>query len=388
MQKIRHIALLGSTGSIGTQTLDTISKFPERFRVEALTAGSNAGLLVEQARKHKPSVVVIADVSKYKEVKEILGSMNINVLAGNEGLEHVVTLPEIDFVIAAMVGYAGMKPVMSAVKAGKDVALANKETLVVAGELIIKNASASGSRIIPVDSEHSAIFQCLAGENRSAIDKIVLTASGGPFLDYPYERLLHVTPAEAMKHPKWDMGSKVTIDSASLMNKGLEVIEARWLFNVMPEQIEVVIHPQSIIHSLVFFCDGSVKAQMGIPDMRIPILYALGYPERLPSDLPRLDLHQCGDMTFKKPDQKIFKNLPLAFEALRAGGNKPCILNAANEIAVNGFLEGRAGFLQMADIVEHAMNRTTFVRDISLEVLENSDLESRTRAKEYLNKIY
>jgi len=388
MLKPKRIAILGSTGSIGTQVLDIISRYPGRFRPEVLTCKSSADLLIEQARRYKPARVVIANKSLYARVKDGLKDLPVEVMAGNEELEYAATLDEIDMVVAAMVGYAGMKPVLAAVKAGKNIALANKETLVVAGELILKEASKTGSKIVPIDSEHSAIFQCLEGENKKSVEKIVLTASGGPFLGYSYEQLQNVTAAEALKHPNWDMGDKITIDSATLMNKGLEAIEAKWLFNLPPENIEVVIHPQSVIHSLVYFYDGSVKAQMGVPDMRIPILYALSYPERLQSDLPRLDLYKYENLTFKEPDRKIFRNLPLAFEALKTGGNMPCILNAANEVAVHGFLEGKTGFLQMPDVVEHAMSKTPFVADITLEILEASDYESRERAKDYLNQKF
>ncbi|MGQ9619409.1 MAG: 1-deoxy-D-xylulose-5-phosphate reductoisomerase [Bacteroidales bacterium] len=388
MQEVKRIAILGSTGSIGTQTINIISKYPDNFRIEVLTAGSNADLLIKQAIEYKPAIVVIADKSQYKKIKNALGDLPVKILAGNDELESVVTSKEVNLVVAAMVGYAGMKPVMAAVNSGKDIALANKETLVVAGELIMKAASKSGSRIIPVDSEHSAIFQCLEGEDRKKVEKIILTASGGPFLNYTFERLQNVTPAEALQHPKWDMGNKITIDSATLMNKGLEVIEAKWLFGLIPEKIDVLIHPQSIIHSLVYFCDGSVKAQLGVPDMRIPILYALSYPKRFHSNLPRLNLQECGNLTFRKPDCRVFRNLPLAFNAMKAGGNMPCILNAANEIAVNGFLEGKASFLQMPDIVEHAMSKTSFIPEITLEVLEASDLESRERAKDYISKFH
>ncbi|HRU55866.1 MAG TPA: 1-deoxy-D-xylulose-5-phosphate reductoisomerase [Bacteroidales bacterium] len=388
MLKPKRIAILGSTGSIGTQVLDIISRYPGRFRPEVLTCKSSADLLIEQARRYKPARVVIANKSLYARVKDGLKDLPVEVMAGNEELEYAATLDEIDMVVAAMVGYAGMKPVLAAVKAGKNIALANKETLVVAGELILKEASKTGSKIVPIDSEHSAIFQCLEGENKKSVEKIVLTASGGPFLGYSYEQLQNVTAVEALKHPNWDMGDKITIDSATLMNKGLEAIEAKWLFNLPPEKIEVVIHPQSVIHSLVYFYDGSVKAQMGVPDMRIPILYALSYPERLQSDLPRLDLYKYENLTFKEPDRKIFRNLPLAFEALKTGGNMPCILNAANEVAVHGFLEGKTGFLQMPDVVEHAMSKTPFVADITLEILEASDYESRERAKDYLNQKF
>lgn len=384
----KRIALLGSTGSIGTQTLDIVSKYPGKFRMEVLTAQNNADLLIRQAKEFLPKIVVIANKSLYVKVREALSSLPVIVVAGHEELENVATLEEVDMVIIAMVGYAGMRPTLAAVRKGKNVALANKETLVVAGEIIIKAAAQSGSKIMPIDSEHSAIFQCLSGEDPQTVDKIVLTASGGPFLNYSAEKLRTVTPAEALRHPRWDMGSKITIDSASLMNKGLEVIEARWLFDLVPDKIDVVVHPQSIIHSLVYFRDGSVKAQMGMPDMRMPILYALSYPERLPTSLPRLNLIEWRELTFMEPDRKLFRNLPLAFSALRSGGNMPCILNAANEVAVAGFLEGQTGFLQMPDIVEHAMAKTPFVSELSLEVLEETDMESRARAKDYINKSH
>ncbi|MBP7731098.1 MAG: 1-deoxy-D-xylulose-5-phosphate reductoisomerase [Bacteroidales bacterium] len=384
MDRPKRIAILGSTGSIGKQALDIINKYPDRFSMEVLTAGSNKALLISQAKKFLPKIVVIANKNCYKEVKDALAGLPVEVLAGVNEIENVAVNSDAELILAAMVGYAGMKPVLSAVKTGKDIALANKETLVVAGELITREASKSGSRIIPVDSEHSALFQCMVGENRKAVEKLILTASGGPFLNYTYEQLLYVTPEQALKHPRWDMGSKITIDSATLMNKGLEVIEAKWLFDIDPERIDVVIHPQSIIHSLVYFHDGSVKAQLGLPDMRIPILYALGFPERIPSDLPRLDLTELSLLTFMKPDITLFHNLPLAYEALKIGGNMPCIMNAANEVAVKSFLEGRAGFLQISDIVEYAMAKTTFVQEINLEILESADFESREIAKNYI----
>ncbi|HOU97105.1 MAG TPA: 1-deoxy-D-xylulose-5-phosphate reductoisomerase [Bacteroidales bacterium] len=384
MDRPKRIAILGSTGSIGKQALDIINKYPDRFSMEVLTAGSNKALLISQAKKFLPKIVVIANKNCYKEVKDALSGLPVEVLAGVNEIENVAVNSDAELILAAMVGYAGMKPVLSAVKTGKDIALANKETLVVAGELITREASKSGSRIIPVDSEHSALFQCMVGENRKAVEKLILTASGGPFLNYTYEQLLYVTPEQALKHPRWDMGSKITIDSATLMNKGLEVIEAKWLFDIDPERIDVVIHPQSIIHSLVYFHDGSVKAQLGLPDMRIPILYALGFPERIPSDLPRLDLTELSLLTFRKPDITLFHNLPLAYEALKIGGNMPCIMNAANEVAVKSFLEGRTGFLQISDIVEYAMAKTTFVQEINLEILESADFESREIAKNYI----
>ena len=384
MDQTKRIAILGSTGSIGTQALDVISEYPDRFSVEVLTAGSNAGLLINQAKKFLPHTVVIANKNFYKEVKAALSGLPVEVMAGNDEIENAAVNSNADLILAAMVGYAGMKPVLSAVKKGKDIALANKETLVVAGELITEAASKSGSKIIPIDSEHSALYQCMVGENKKTVEKIILTASGGPFLNYTYEQLLHVTPAQALKHPRWNMGSKITIDSATLMNKGLEVIEAKWLFDLEPGKIDVVIHPQSIIHSFVYFQDGSVKALLGMPDMRIPILYAIGFPDRIPSNLPRLYLTELSPFTFMKPDMTLFRNLPLAYEALKKGGNMPCIMNAANEVAVKGFLEGNAEFLQISDIVEHAMSKTPFVREINLEILESADFESREIAKDYI----
>lgn len=382
----KRIALLGSTGSIGTQTLDVISRYPEEFIVESLTAGNNLDLLIQQARKFVPGTVVIGNPLHYNQLKENLKDLPVKVHAGNEALERVVTGRNIDIVVASMVGYPGLKPTLSAVRAGKDIALANKETLVAAGQLIREAALKSGSRIIPVDSEHSAILQCLAGEQGNNVEKITLTASGGPFLGLPREKLKTVRPEDALRHPNWDMGCKVTIDSASMMNKGLEVIEARWLFDLKPEQIDVMIHPQSIIHSLVHFGDGSVKAQLGIPDMRIPILYALSYPDRLVSDLPRLDLAECTTLTFEKPDLERFRNLALAFEALRKGGNMPCILNAANEVAVEAFLKGRISFLQLPDVVEYAMNNTDFSSHLSLELIEVTDRSAREISEGYINK--
>ncbi|NSW94105.1 MAG: 1-deoxy-D-xylulose-5-phosphate reductoisomerase [Bacteroidales bacterium] len=383
----KRIAVLGSTGSIGTQSLDVISRYPGEFKVEVLTAGNNVKLLTEQALKYKPETVVIANTSHYQQLKTNLRDARIKVHAGDEALEHIVTDPDIDMVIAAMVGYSGLRPTVAAIKAGKRIALANKETLVVAGEIIIKLAKHSGSRIIPVDSEHSAIFQCLAGEEGNPVEKITLTASGGPFLNYTGEMLRNVKPFEALKHPNWDMGNKVTVDSASLMNKGLEVIEAKWLFNLEPEQIKVIIHPQSIIHSFVHFADGSVKAQLGMPDMRVPILYALSYPDRLSSELPRLNLGALKTFTFYEPDETRFRSLALAYQALKQGGNMPCILNAANEIAVNAFLSGKIGFMQMPDTVEYAMQKAEYVSSPGLGYLETSNKMAREIALEYINKI-
>jgi 1-deoxy-D-xylulose-5-phosphate reductoisomerase len=384
---VKRIALLGSTGSIGTQTLDVVSRFPEEFKVEVMTAGDNVSLLADQARKFHPESVVIGNTNHYKQLKEELKSQHIQIYAGNDAIEQIVTGHNIDIVVAAMVGYSGLKPTISAVRAGKRIALANKETLVVAGEIIRKLMKQSGSRIIPVDSEHSAIFQCLAGETGNQVEKITLTASGGPFLNFSMEMLRNVKPHEALKHPNWEMGNKITIDSASLMNKGLEVIEAKWLFDIDSEYIEVLIHPQSIIHSLVHFADGSVKAQLGIPDMRIPILYALSWPARLKSDLPKLNLTQCQSLTFFDPDPSRFRNISLAYQALRQGGNMPCILNAANEIAVNAFLAGRIGFLQMSDLVEHTMEKTEFLASPGLGYLETTDFNAREIATNYLKEL-
>ena len=383
-----RIAILGSTGSIGSQTLDIVSKFPGKFSVEALIAGNNAALLSRQAKKFHPDIVVIGNKELYPELKEALSDTGIKVYAGQEAMEQAVTSASVDVVVASIVGYSGLRPTVSAIKAGKKIALANKETLVVAGEIIGNLAREYGGQIIPVDSEHSAIFQCLTGESHENIEKITLTASGGPFLTWTEERLLKVRPDEALRHPNWEMGCKVTIDSASLMNKGLEVIEARWLFNLTPEQISVVIHPQSIIHSFVHFTDGSVKAQLGVPDMRIPILYALSYPDRLKSDLPRLDFKECQTLTFTDPDTRRFRNLSLAFEALREGGNMCCILNAANEMAVEAFMAEKIGFLQMPDVVEHTMESKLHSAHPDLDYLEFTDKQARSVALNYINKLY
>ena len=382
-----RIALLGSTGSIGTQALDIISKYPDRFQVEVLVAGNNVDLLIEQAHKFQPDCVVIANSDHYRQLKESLQYTNIKVYAGNDAVEQVVASSSVDVVIAAIVGYSGVRPTIAAIKAGKKIALANKETLVVAGELIGRLVSESGSIMIPVDSEHSAIFQCLAGEAGNPIEKITLTASGGPFLNMSEEMLKNVKPCDALRHPNWNMGCKVTIDSASLMNKGLEVIEAKWLFGLTPEQISVIVHPQSIIHSLVHFADGSVKAQLGVPDMRVPILYALSYPDRLQSDLPRLKLNEICALTFADPDIKRFRNLSLAYESIRRGGNMPCILNAANEMAVNAFLEEKISFMQMPDIVEYTMENSMFSDSPDLDLLEFSDTNARETALSFINKL-
>jgi 1-deoxy-D-xylulose-5-phosphate reductoisomerase len=383
----KRIALLGSTGSIGTQALDVISRFPDDFSAEVLTAGNNIELLISQAIKFRPDAVVIANPEHYNELKERLREHPVKVYAGDDAINDVVTGSNIDMVLASMVGFSGLRPTLSAINAGKDIALANKETLVVAGQIIKDAALKSGSRIIPVDSEHSAILQCLAGETGNPVEKITLTASGGPFLNYTSEQLKNVSPADALRHPNWDMGNKVTIDSASMMNKGLEVIEAKWLFDLTPDEIEVIIHPQSIIHSFVHFADGSVKAQLGMPDMRVPILYAFTYPNRLRSDLPRMNFNQCSNFTFQQPDPVRFRNLSLAYMALRSGKNMPCVLNAANEIAVNAFLEGRIRFLQMPDVVEYAMSSADLTDELSFDLLAVTDSEARKAAVEYINKL-
>jgi 1-deoxy-D-xylulose-5-phosphate reductoisomerase len=383
-----RIAILGSTGSIGSQTLDIVSRFPEQFSIGVLTAGNNIELLTRQALQFHPDIVVIGNKDHYPQLKDNLSDTDISVYAGAEAIEQFAASSSTDIVVASIVGYSGLRPTIASIRAGKKIALANKETLVVAGEIIGKLMKESGSRIIPVDSEHSAILQCLAGEAGNSVEKITLTASGGPFLDYTDEMLGKVKPDEALKHPNWDMGNKVTIDSASLMNKGLEVIEAKWLFNLAPDQISVIIHPQSVVHSFVHFKDGSVKAQLGVPDMRIPILYALTYPDRLSSDLPRLDFKDYQTLTFTEPDLKKFRNLSLAYEALRAGGSMCCILNAANEMAVDAFLTKKIGFLQMPDVVKHTMESNLYSPDPDLDLLELTDKQAREIAAKYINKLY
>ena len=378
---IKHIAILGSTGSIGTQALDIISQHASDFKVEVLTAHSNATLLIEQAIAYRPSHVVIGKKELYDEVKKALAVYNIVVMAGAEAICEVVALPSVNTVLTAMVGYAGLQPTIAAIQAGKNIALANKETLVVAGELITDLAAKNAVKILPVDSEHSAIFQCLTGEDYSEIEKIILTASGGPFRGKDHTFLQTVTKAQALKHPNWTMGAKITIDSASLMNKGLEVIEAKWLFGLKSEQIEVVVHPQSIVHSLVQMQDGSIKAQMGLPDMKLPIIYAFSYPNRVKTMLPRFDFAQYPQLSFEQPDINTFRNLGLAYEAMKKGGNMPCILNAANEIAVQTFLEDKIGFLQMSDMVESCMAKATFVAKPCLQDYIDTDREARELAK-------
>jgi 1-deoxy-D-xylulose-5-phosphate reductoisomerase len=383
-----RIAILGSTGSIGSQTLDIVSRFPENFSVGILIAGNNVDLLTRQAKQFHPDTVVIGNTGHYSQLKENLRDTKIKVYAGSDAMEEVVTSSDVDVVLASIVGYSGLRPTVAAIKAGRKIALANKETLVVAGEIIGRLVTESGSCIIPVDSEHSAIFQCLTGEKGIDVEKITLTASGGPFLNWTEERLRNVRPDDALRHPNWEMGCKVTIDSASLMNKGLEVIEARWLFDLTPEQISVIVHTQSVIHSFVHFKDGSVKAQLGVPDMRLPILYALTYPDRLSSDLPRLDFKDYQTLTFTEPDLKRFRNLSLAFDALREGGNMCCILNAANEKAVEAFLSEKIGFMQMPDVVEHTMASNLFLPHPDLDLLELTDRKAREVASDYINKLY
>mgnify|MGYP001450215453 FL=1 len=381
---MKRIAILGSTGSIGTQTLQVIGANPELFCAEVLTANENVGLLIEQALKFKPNMVVIANEAKYSELKEALKEEDIKVYAGKDALAQVVAAGTVDMVVTATVGYSGLLPTVNAIKAGKVIALANKETLVVAGELINDLIRQYRTSIIPVDSEHSAIFQCLAGEGNNPLEKIILTASGGPFRGWSYEALKDVTPADALKHPNWNMGAKVTIDSASMMNKGFEVIEAKWLFGVQPSQIEVVVHPQSVIHSMVQFGDGSIKAQLGVPDMRLPIQYALTYPDRIHSDFGRVDFTRCHSLTFEEPDRKTFRNLDLAYRAMQKGGNMPCILNAANEIAVNAFLHGHLSFTGMSDLIEYVMERGNYMVKPVLDDYVATDREIRIVAEEWV----
>jgi 1-deoxy-D-xylulose-5-phosphate reductoisomerase len=380
----RKIAILGSTGSIGTQALDVIREHPECFEVYAITANNNADLLIKQAREFEPEAVVIANEDKYQQVKEALSDLPIKVWAGCDAIAQVVESKPIDMVLTAMVGYSGLKPTINAIKAKKAIALSNKETLVVAGELITQLAIENKTPILPVDSEHSAIFQCLNGES-SPIEKIFLTASGGPFRNHTIEQLAKVTKKEALKHPNWDMGAKVTIDSASMMNKGFEMIEAKWLFDLEPDQVEVVVHPQSIIHSMVQFEDSSVIAQLGLPDMRLPIQYALGFPKRLKSGFERLNFFELGTMTFEKPDMMRFRNLAFAFEAIKTRGNMPCILNAANEVVVAEFLKDKVGFLEMSDIIEKTMQKASFIQTPSYDDYVQTDAEARRIAYEYIN---
>jgi len=373
----KRIALLGSTGSIGCQALDVIDSHPDKFDVEVLTAFNNVELLINQAIKFIPKVVVIGNENKFQFLKEALTHYPIQVMAGLDAIAEIVKLDTIDLVLTAMVGYAGLLPTINAIKWKKDIALANKETLVVGGELITKLATENKVKILPVDSEHSAIFQCLQGEEHDSIEKIILTASGGPFVDKDAEYLKKITKKEALKHPCWEMGAKITIDSATLMNKGLEVIEARWLFNLAPAQIDVIVHRQSIIHSMVQFCDGSIKAQMGLPDMRLPIQVALGYPQRLNSNFARFDFTKYPSLTFEQPNTKNFRNLTLAFKALNEGGNQPCVLNAANEIVVEAFLQDKIGFFEMSDIIEKTLEKIPYIANPDYENYKRTNEEAK-----------
>ena len=384
--KIKNLCILGSTGSIGTQTLDVVRTYPERYSVYALCANRSVDKLVAQALEFKPEVVCIADESLYDELSRQLSAIGFEgkIWVGADSIAEMVTMPSIDIVVASMVGYAGLRPTIEAIKAGKTIALANKETLVVAGEIICELAQQYHAPILPVDSEHSAIFQSLVGEDRSEIEKILLTASGGPFRTYSLDQMSTVTASDALNHPNWDMGAKITIDSASMMNKGFEVIEAKWLFGVPVEKIQVLVHPQSIVHSAVQFTDGAIKAQLGAPDMRLPIQYALSFPERLKSDFPRADLFTLGSLTFEEPDMKRFPNLGLAYEAMRRGGNIPCVLNAANEVVNLAFREGRCGFLQMSDIIAETMVKAAFIAKPTYEDYVATDAAARRIAEQYL----
>lgn len=383
----KNIAILGSTGSIGTQALDVVRENLSLFKAYVLTAQNNAELLIQQALEFTPAYAIICNEKYYSRVKEALASTNIIVLSGIDAINDIVSHPDIDMVLTAMVGFAGLEPTINAIKAGKNIALANKETLVVAGELITDLAKQHNVNILPVDSEHSAIFQCLAGEENHSVEKIILTASGGPFRGKSLDYLASVSREDALKHPNWVMGAKITIDSASLMNKGLEVIEAKWLFDLTTEQIDIIVHPQSVIHSMVQFRDGSIKAQMGLPDMKLPIQYALAHPERIKNDFKRFDFVNYPNLTFEKPDIKTFRNLALAFEALKRGGNMPCIINAANEIAVAGFLNNGLSFLAMSDIIEECMQKLSFNASPTLDDYLNTDKETRIFAQNIIKQI-
>jgi 1-deoxy-D-xylulose-5-phosphate reductoisomerase len=382
---MKQIAIFGSTGSIGTQALEVIEANSDLFAVDILTANSNGDLLIKQALKFNPNAVVIVDDTQYKKVNEALSGTNIKVFAGEQALEEVAAFNTYDFMLAAIVGFAGLKPTLKAIEQGKVIGLANKETLVVAGDIVVKKAIEHKAVIIPVDSEHSAIFQCLVGEGQNKIEKIILTASGGPFYGKKPNFLVNVKREHALRHPNWVMGAKISIDSATLMNKGLEMIEAKWLFNLKPEQIQVVVHTQSIVHSMIQFEDGSMKAQMGLPDMKLPIQYALGFPKRIKNDFPRVDFKKMNQLTFDEPDIKTFRNLALAVEALNKMGNMPCILNAANEIAVYAFLKNRVGFLDMTEMVERTMNTVPFIQNPTLEEYFESDAEARNFAASLIN---
>jgi 1-deoxy-D-xylulose-5-phosphate reductoisomerase len=381
---IKRIAIFGSTGSIGTQALEVIAQHPDKFSVEILTCNGNDELVIDQALKFRPNIVVVAEDQKYTKVKEALANTDVKVFVGEKALEEVASMDCYDIMLAAIVGYAGLKPTLNAINAGKAIALANKETLVVAGDIIMRTAVEKRVPVIPVDSEHSAIFQCLIGEMRNPVEKVILTASGGPFLGRKPNYLVNVKREHALQHPNWTMGAKISIDSATLMNKGLEMIEAKWLFNLSPDQIEVLIHPQSIIHSMVQFEDGSIKAQMGLPDMKLPIQYALGFPRRIKNNYPRTDFKKLKELSFEEPDLKTFKNLTLAMEALNKGGNLACIMNAANEIAVYAFLRNRIGFLDMTDVIERTMNKVAFIESPTLEEYFESDGEARSYAADII----
>jgi len=383
-QRKKHIAILGSTGSIGRQALEVIDQHPDHFCIEVLTANNNADLLIQQALTFRPNAVVIANEDLYIKVNEVLDPEDIKVYAGYAALNSVVEMADIDMVLTAMVGFSGLQPTIQAINAGKEIALANKETLVVAGEYITRLAKEKGVNIFPVDSEHSAIFQCIVGEFQNKIEKIILTASGGPFRGKSRDELVNVNKKQALNHPNWNMGNKITIDSATLMNKGLEVIEAHWLFGVDYKQIEVVVHPQSIIHSMVEFSDGSIKAQMGVPDMRIPIQFALSFPNRLKSDFPRYSFASNPVFSFEQPDMDTFRNLAYAYEALKRGGNLPCVVNAANEIAVDAFLNDKISFLQISDIIEACMTKVSFIKSPGINDYFDTDEETRVKAKELI----
>jgi len=383
---MKRLAILGSTGSVGTQALEVVAAHPELFEVEVLSAHNNATLLIEQARKFKPNAVVITNEAKYKEVKDALLMLPIKVFTGEKSLMEVVQWDTVDTVLGAIVGFAGLHSILAAIDGGKRIALANKETLVVAGELVMQRAAEKRVAIIPVDSEHSAIFQCLVGEDMSKVEKMILTASGGPFLGRKPNYLVNVKASHALQHPNWNMGAKISIDSATLMNKGLEIIEAKWLFGLDNEQIDVVIHPQSVVHSMVQFTDGSIKAQMGIPDMKLPIQYAIAFPERIHNDYKRLDFKDFPKLTFEPADYKTFRNLAIAKEALYRGGNAPCVLNAANEVVVHAFLHNKVGFLEMSDMIEKTMEMVPFIDHPTMEDYVESDKEAREFATEFLKK--
>jgi len=383
----KNIAILGSTGSIGTQALEVVRSHPDLFAVEVLTAQNNCDMLIQQTLEFRPNAVVIGNEACYTKVAEALKSYPVKVFAGEDSITQIVEMEEIDMVLSALVGYAGLKPTLSAINAGKHIALANKESLVIAGDLVMSEARRKNVLLLPVDSEHSAIFQCLVGEMPGSVEKIYLTASGGPFRGKQRVHLENVAKEDALQHPNWKMGPKITIDSASMMNKGLEVIEARWLFNLQPEQIDVIIHPQSVIHSIVQFIDGSMKAQMGLPDMKLPILYAMTFPERTKSEKPRFSFTDYAKFTFEKPDLELFRNLSLAYASLKQGGNMPCILNAANEVAVQAFLDDRIGFLAMPEVISHCMQTVSFVKKPLYDDYVASHKEAIVRAKEFINHL-